>query len=83
MVRIASDGCVLDVQGGIELSEQTRFLRTLVGTRDWAVASALPGAVADHLAQARSALVRALETGAEQRVELSHRRARFVVVSVG
>ena len=71
VVRVASDGLLLDVQGGLELTEQTRLLRGLIGTRDWEAAGALSGAAADHLAGARRALDRALETGTEQRIELT------------
>ncbi len=71
VVRLASNGRLLDVQGGTNLAEQTRLLRALIGTRDWDANSALPGAISDHLSPARRALDRALETGTEQRTELT------------
>jgi signal transduction histidine kinase/CheY-like chemotaxis protein len=71
VLRVSSNGCLLDVQGGLGLGDQARLLRGRIGNSDWAAAAHLPGAMAEHVTRTREALARALETGAEQRLELA------------
>ena len=74
VVRLGSDGHLLDVQGGLELGDQTRLLRGLIGTRDWSAAAALPGVTADHIERTRRALDRALDRVGQRPFDRSLRR---------
>lgn len=70
VVRLAADGTILDVQGGVGIAQKGVLQRAL-GKNIQEVAAKFPGMTAEQLARGACARSTALQTGAPQRYEVT------------